>query len=228
MSEHKERIIYHMNGDHQLSVHDYVVVYGKVPASQIAEGSAKISDISEKDVTITYKSKAIGKTEVVSLNWNEVPEDQDIKVVAFGDIKSKLISMAKYAAEKQGYSHVQIKKVLTPGVDGWIIYLLSVIVLVGCIDPKLIRRTVEHDAIFSKILPYVPQFLANFYSWSEKNFKLIAVITYAVHIFELGIVGLPRLIKYRVPLKQKLVWLVFHSLEGFPSHLRFGSLIPKE
>lgn len=219
----KQRIISHMNADHHLSVLDYVVVYGKVNLSDLKPETAAISDVDDQYITLTYEL-ADGKSKSLELEWNLIEESQNVNVSSLRDAKDKLIAMAKYAANKQGFSHTKITKVLPPTALSYPMYIFGLFLIVSSIDPTLIRKLTANDPLVAKALPYIPAAIKLVYSLSEQHALKIGITMYLVHIYEIIVSTLPKLKCYRVPPAQGLLWVIMHFFEGFFVILRFNTL----
>lgn len=204
-----------MNKDHQLSLLDYVVVYGGENVSQVDPESVMITDVSEEYLTLSY-SKGEDKDYSLNLVWNEVPENDLVMVNHLGDIKAKLISMAKYAAGKQGYSHKRVDEVVLPtSIDLLLMYILFVVILAILYDKMLIRRLLQKSSIFSAIVAQFPEFLARSYTYFESYINGIASALYFIHLIEIMTVTWPQATKLRMSLKNKLAWACMNFIEGF-------------
>ncbi|KAK6456459.1 uncharacterized protein RJT20DRAFT_135212 [Scheffersomyces xylosifermentans] len=219
-----ERIIGHMNKDHQLALIDYLVVYGNVELSTIVQPSVAISKVDEKTLVIDYKSTQDSKTHSFSIDWADASEHENVKVTQLSDLKDKLVAMAKYAADKQGFSHKQIKKVLYPSAISSPMYLAFIVLFLNAYDPYILRNLFGKDAIFQKIIPYLPAFATNLYGLFESNAAKIAIVLGLVHLTEVTFFTLPQTRKYRVPFPQRIQWILMHLFEGFFVILRFKSL----
>lgn len=215
MNDPKNRIISHMNEDHQLSLLDYVVVYGGESVSQVDPESVIITDVSEEYLALSYSK---GKDNNYSLNlvWDEVPENDLVMVNNMGDIKAKLISMAKYAAGKQGYSHKRVDEVVFPtSIDLLLMFILFVVILAILYDKMLIRRLLQKNSILSAIVAQSPEFLARSYTYFESYINEIASALFFIHFVEIMTVTWPQATKLRMSLKNKLVWASMNFIEGF-------------
>lgn len=224
LSEHKARILNHMNADHRLALGDYLVVYGGIPRHTFEANSVKSTAVDEKSLTLSYTLTSGHKKKQV-IHWDSAIEDKLLSVTSLRDVKEKLVAMAKYAAAKQGYSHKQITRVLVPArVGGYLMYLLLPILLIGSWDSTLLRRLFIGDPLLRQVLPYVPGALAQAYAWVEPRYSAIFTVLYGAHLAEALIFTVPRLIKYRVPLRASLAWSVMSLIEGFPVIFRFNKL----
>lgn len=222
-TDHKQRIIGHMNGDHHLAVVDYVVVYGNVKLSELNTESVAISNVDDQYLTLSYELTD-GKSKDLELEWNLIEESENVTVSSLRDVKDKLIAMAKYAAHKQGFSHLQITKVLPPTLTSFALYPFGLFLVISAIDPTLIGRLTANDPLVTKALPYIPDTIKLVYNYTEKKALIIAVGMYAVHIFEIISTTLPTIKRYRIPQTQGLLWILMHFFEGFFVILRLKSL----
>ncbi|ABN67555.2 predicted protein [Scheffersomyces stipitis CBS 6054] len=212
-----DRIRGHMNADHQLALKDYLVVYGNLSLSEFDESSVLITDVTEKSITIGYVSTKTSNPESFTINWDDASEKENVTVSGFGDIKNKLIAMANFAAEKQGYSSKQIKKALGPSKFGeYVMYAAFLYLLANVYDKNLVRSVFAKDALFSGyIAPYVPALVAKVSGLIQDHAGLILSITESIHILEILLVTVPNIKKYRVPLVPSLQWIFMHFIEGF-------------
>lgn len=218
MSDPKKRISSHMNKDHQIALVDYVVVYGNVKLSSFVNDSAQITDVDEEKLTISYKDNSGAEKEVVIV-WNHAVENEGVRVTSLKDVKAKLIAMAKYAAKKQGFSHVQIKKVVPPSKPiELMMYVYAVITVITLYDNHLLRNWLS-GSFFAAVANALP-FLAAGFEYFENHIVKISLTAYAIHLLEALIVTLPRTRKYRVPFYQRFVWVGMNFIEGFPAFLR--------
>lgn len=225
MSNPKDRIISHMNKDHQLALLDYVVVYGQESASDINAESVIITDVSEDYLALSYH-KDNGKANDLKLSWNDFPEDENVKVGKMADIKSKLVAMAKYAAGKQGYSHRKVDQVLFPSKpDLYFMYIFASAVALTLYDKTFVRRAIQRDGFLSGLLAKAPLFLASGYSLFENHIKTIAATTYGIHVIEVATVTWPKVSKYRMSLSKKLAWAFMNFIEGFVVFFRLNKLL---
>lgn len=210
-----------MNKDHQLSLLDYVVVYGGENVSQVDADSVFITDVSEEYLDLSY-SKGDGSTRDLKLVWDDVSEKELVKVGNMGDIKAKLVAMAKYAAEKQGFSHKRVDKVAWPTkIDLLLMYVTFVVTLATLYDKTLVRRLVQSERTLSAIAAKSPEFLSKGYSYFENYVNGFAAALYAVHLVEIATVTWPIVSKLRMSLKNKLLWASMNFVEGF---LVFGRI----
>lgn len=220
MSAPKDRICGHMNGQHRLALLDYVVCYGNEKPSTIQESSLLMADVDETQITIEYKNVASSKPRQIVIAWENAPENEAIKVNEMSDVKAKLVAMAKYAAEKQGFASTRLTSIPPPSRFAYFEYMIMVVLALNAYNPAILRHMFAKDMVFQMLLTYIPGFLSRFYASYEKYALQVFVITVAIHFTEAVLVTVPILKKYRVPYPQCVAWIIMHLGEGFPLIMR--------
>ena len=220
MSSPSERIIGHMNKDHQLALSDYVVVYGDVNPANLIEESVQLVSVDEKQIVIDYDIIKPPITKTLSLYWHDAKEDENIQVKAYGDIKGKLIAMAKYCANEQGYAVKKLTKVHGPDFFGAPMYLVWLVLFVNAYDPTILRKLFANDALFNKLIGYLPGWTFALYRDMEKNAHRHIIGLAIAHLGEILFFTKGYLAKYRAPENQRWIWYVMNFFEGFPVMLR--------
>ncbi|KAK9458178.1 hypothetical protein V1511DRAFT_491956 [Dipodascopsis uninucleata] len=204
----KDRIIKHMNDDHQVALRDYLTFYkGIVPARR----PVQLLDISVSSLKIGYKiihNKGIDELEAtIELNppMNHLAEARDV-----------LVGMALQASEGLGYA------TLTPLDEFKPPTLLSLpiiaLVSVGIYfvywnptyinDPNSVLRTYKVYGI--EIVPLL--------------LKIAFWIAIVYHIIEAAVIYIWTGM-YRVPSIKRTGWVVCAFFEGFPALQRFRTLM---
>lgn len=224
MSDPSQRIIGHMNADHQLALIDYVVYYGNVDSANLVESSVGISSIDSDLVVIDYQTKDSDTFKHFTLKWADATEEENVAVKDLTDLRPKLVSMAQYAAAKRGFSHQQIKKVVPPNARGAIWYVIFAVLAVNIYDPLLLSRLVANDWLFNSVVGYIPQAVKGFYSLVSRNAIKVAAAIYVTHVVEILYFSVPFFKKYRVPTKQRVIWSIMHLFEGFHVIQRLNAL----
>lgn len=226
MSEAQSRIIQHMNRDHQLALIDYLSVYGSIATNTINSRSVRISDIDTEKIQINYvDNKSTPK--LITIYLNNALEDDNVKVEKLTDLRAKLVSMAIYCANKQGYSHKQITSVTYPcGPGSYFLYLIFFTSIYASVKPKDFIKRVGPLAV--KILNLVPDFaspaVSKILTFLIKYGATIIKAMYLAHIVEIFAFMLRKTKKYRVPTPQRLQWIFFNFVEGFYALKRFNKL----
>lgn len=213
-----DQVLAHMNKDHQLALLDYIVVYGNIRSQDIVKSSVKLTLVDKEKMTINYNIKRSNALQTLELEWRNAIEPNYIVVSKPGDIRPKLISMAKYAAAKQGYSHIQLKRAIPPK-GAILMYFLFIFLAASAWDYKKVKQWLASDPLLSRIAPYLPLLLYNFID--SMNKRLVFFVTYGIHIFEATCIMFPRTIRYRLPLSKKIAWCTMNFFEGFFTLLRF-------
>lgn len=223
-----QRIIAHMNDGHQLALADYIVVYGNRPATSFVHSSVRISDVNEELLTLEYVDVATQKKHTLELDWDSAREDQHLRVTEYKDIKEKLVSMAKYAANQQGYSHRQITEVVPPPPSGLALYLLFAAFAAGLYDLAKFKLVFANDAIFQSVAQYFPQAVWAILDFTGKHVRTIFGVILVAHVAEVLLFTVPQTHKYRVPPLKRLAWGAMHLVEGFFVMNRFKRLIKEQ
>ncbi|OBA23216.1 hypothetical protein METBIDRAFT_36458 [Metschnikowia bicuspidata var. bicuspidata NRRL YB-4993] len=218
MTDPAYRIKNHMNKDHHLALVDYVVVYGKERLSNIDVHSVHIAHVTVDELALKYKAKN-GMEQDLKLEWNSVDDGEGLRVESMLDIKAKLIAMAKHAAQKQGFSHKQITKILPPKtVTPFVAYAFAALSVATYIKRDFLRSVL--GLVFSQNSPGVESFLV----FAEKRVLPIAGAMYAIHLLEMLFLVRPKTVKYRMPWPTKLAWMTFSFFEGYLCVPRLNSL----
>lgn len=206
-----------MNKDHQLALVDYAVVYGRQPLSTFRPSTVEISDISTESIKLRFE-QTNGTIKAIEIEWIKAEEPENFSVESTSDIKPKLVSMAKYAANRQGFSHEQVTKVLPPksGLP-YFMYVVAAVLAATMIKPNLVSNLLrsiglDNGALFSRWL------------FVERNIKTIFYTTYGIHLAELLFVMYPKIKYYRMPLKTALTWAGMNFIEGFSALLRLNTI----
>lgn len=224
------RIIQHMNRDHQLALLDYLAVYSNVSPKSINTRSVRISDIDVEKFTINYiDSKSIPQSKTIV--FSSANEDDNITVSSLKDLRPKLVSMAVYAAKKQGLSHKRITKVTYPNhPSSYVLWLVFLSAIYATLKPKDFARKIGPISV--KLLNNVPDFagpaVTKILTFLLKYGANIIKGMYIVHIGEILFFTVPNIRKYRVPTPQALQWILFNFVEGYHALQRFGKLTREE
>ncbi|KAI3405233.1 hypothetical protein KGF56_001978 [Candida oxycetoniae] len=228
MSDPSTRIKSHMNKDHQLSLNDYVIVYDSVDPKYLVEDSVHITDVDTNHLVIEYDlikpNSATSITKTLALYWTDAEEAENIQVKSLSDIKGKLIAMAKYCAEKQGYAMTKITKIVGPSPLALSIYPSWLVLLLNAYNPNILKRLFANDALFNRIVKFLPSAVISAYQFTEINALKIAIGLFIVHFGEILFVSRPLLKKHRTPENVRVYWYLMHIIEGFFVILRLKKL----
>ncbi|KAK9348547.1 hypothetical protein V1522DRAFT_398904 [Lipomyces starkeyi] len=206
----KQRIISHMNKDHQVSLKDYLLYYkGIVPTRNI-----EMRDVTLEYVTIGYEivhNKGIDQLEA-KIEFNP-------PMNSLADARDVLVGMAMQASEGLGYATITPLDKFIPPTWRSIPIILLVLVSTYCVywNPASIN---DKEFVLRKYKVYdieiVPKLIKTAY-WS-------AIVYHAIEALILYIwTGM-----YRVPTLKRIVWCVCAFLEGFPAIGRFRTLMEEK
>lgn len=198
-----------MNKDHRVSIEDYLVVYGKVKLD------SKISNIKMTEISVDHMSITFGHQDLEFPVEKVIPFEPPLEDLK--EARTRLVEMAKRAAEKRGFSPYQIEGFTYPGVGGWALNALIYLPLAAYLIPSLLTNaTVTGLLGASKV------------QWLGKNSLTITLVTVGIHAAESLFLLRPKLNKYRVPIDYKLEWYISTLIEGFPSIKRFNALVAEK
>lgn len=212
------RIISHMNKDHQLALIDYLVVYGDARPNT-SEFSPQITAINEKSMQISYIEQD-GSRAIKTFKWDEIPDNNSTKVTSINDLKTKLVAMAKYAAGKQGYSHVTVQKYPKFTISRLFMTVVLAVLAVGCYDKTALQLIMKKDPVSGLIYGYMPTMGRKMLGYLAENIRLFTLILYSVHVGEVTFLMAPMLRRYRVG-RARIAWYLACLIEGFPALFEF-------
>ncbi|CEP63735.1 uncharacterized protein LALA0_S09e01332g [Lachancea lanzarotensis] len=196
-----ESIVAHMNKSHKLALEDYLYAYGDVPITD------QIANVRLEKIELTH----------MTLSFNHFDVEFEIeKVVLFdpplqdwAESRPRLVEMAKIAAAKRGFSHVQINELSPPsGLLGYGFIALVFLPLM-CY-------------FYRPLLNYVP-FVGSYFD-NGRLLLGIELAAFIIHVGECVFYLKPRLDFYRVPTDFLIEWYFFGCLEGYPAVRRFEQL----
>lgn len=223
---HTKRIISHMNKDHQLALIDYVVVYASIKYDDLIDESVKISKIDTEQLVIEYSLKAApNEVETFSIYWYDALEDEKVHVGELRDVKAKLISMAKYCARRQGYSHRRLTKITGPSWGGLSSCLLILFLAVNAYNPQIIRSLLGNNALLGNLLNLLPRHIGKAYQKLEAFSGRILAGLLLIHVSEILLITRNMLRRYRTPKRERLAWYAMQFFEGFFVIKRIKSLV---
>ncbi|KAH3674838.1 hypothetical protein WICMUC_003041 [Wickerhamomyces mucosus] len=204
------RILSHMNKDHKLAIEDYLATHGHVDITDDIS-NIKLSHIELSHMIITFNHKdlefPIEKLIPFEPSLNDLNKDARIK----------LVEMAKIAAEKRGFSHLQINEYRYPTIFGWIKLLLIHISLWIYLFPQILNNSLIKNKLIDEI----------YINWSINNSLYFEILALIIHLLEIQILFKPLFVKYRVE-DYQLEWYIAAFLEGYPAYKRFNQLIKEK
>ncbi|KIW06453.1 uncharacterized protein PV09_02897 [Verruconis gallopava] len=195
----KQRIVGHMNKDHQDSVIRYAEYYGK--ASRFTSRNAVLQDVALDKLTIVTG----GKTIIIPLD----PPMQGLK-----DARERLVEMDKQALAGLNRSPITLKEYKFP--KGF-----PVLVFVACLGTYLLysreRNMLPGSWLHDMVLKHIPSFTS--FALKMRNYIIWPMLV--IHITEASIM-MNTLKKYSVPLFSRIWWLwtVSCFIEGYDSFRR--------
>lgn len=209
MSDIQKRIITHMNKDHQLALVDYVVVYGGRPVLLFRPESVHITTVSETEMVLSFVA-ADNTDESLTIVWSDAKEDENFEVAKLGDLKDKLVAMAKYAARQRGLSHVQITTYTPPSTAiSYAMYGTAI-----ALGLAMVRRTWLRDLVVA-CGGEIPALVNPALSFLERHAKSLTIGMYGIHVLESVFVVRPKVKKYRIPSQTAWAWYGMNFIEGF-------------
>ncbi|ODV90926.1 hypothetical protein CANCADRAFT_2644 [Tortispora caseinolytica NRRL Y-17796] len=204
----RNRIMEHMNLQHETSLLDYVQHYCKMPRPR----RAVMTDISTEEVEVLYTMRS-GQQKKVSLKFQK-----PIKSLSLA--RDQLVRMAKVAAEGLGYSPYTVSNFRFMNFPGFITFTGVTTIFASLAVPS---KYFDSDSL---IFDYIPRDYLEYTLKFEQFRFLIAMTVAAIHFVEACIM-IRRTRFYRVPLGPRLLWVLATLFEGFPAMMRFSSEVEK-
>lgn len=219
--ETQQRIIGHMNRDHQLALVDFVVVYGRQPIRTFRPDTVQISDINTETMKLRFELLN-GTIKAIEIAWSKADEPEAVSVESSSDIKPTLVSMAKHAAKKRGYSHKQITEIAYPKSGlSYFMYASAAMLTVTLLKPNFV--SVALSSVRLSNLPFFSKWL-----FVERNIRSIWYTVYGIHVAEILLVLLPKMIYHRMPTQTAMTWAGMNFIEGFLTLLRLRKVIKEQ
>ena len=205
----KQRIITHMNNDHQDSLIRYLEHFCGL--SSLSARNAFVQDINFDTITIATSS---GKGHVIPIKP---------PIAAWSDIRPRVVAMDAEAIAGLGRSAITVKKYVKP-------YGFMLVVFVACILTFINfsrRSNFERGSLlYETILKYVPWFAK--FCWNIQPLVIYPMVL--LHGSEAIYMARGRLVKHNVPLASPLwmEWVMSTFIEGYGSFVRFDDAVKKE
>ncbi|KAJ8103094.1 hypothetical protein POJ06DRAFT_246564 [Lipomyces tetrasporus] len=203
----KQRILSHMNKDHQVSLKDYLLFY---------KGITPTRNIEMRDITLEYITIGYEIVHNRGIDQLEAKIEFNPPMKSLADGRDVLVGMAMQASEGLGYATVTpVDKFILPT---WRSIPIMVLVLVSTYyvywNPTAIN---DSESVLRKYKVYgieiVPLLMKAGY-WAGIVFHAIETLT--LYIWT----GM-----YRVPMLKRTAWCICAFLEGFPAIGRFRTLM---
>ena len=205
----KQRIITHMNKDHQDSLIRYLQHYAQL--SSFSARNAYLDDISFDSLTI--------------LSSAGTPHAIPIKpaMTSWSDARPRVVAMDGEAVAGLGASTITVKKYKPPRGFMTVVFVLCLLAYIS-----LCRRAnfEPGSVLYDTLLKYVPSF-ANF-CWTYQPLLFWPMI--ALHGYETVRLVKTKLEKHTVRMFSKVWWMWVLScfVEGFGSFIRFNECVREE
>ncbi|MCJ1350067.1 MAG: hypothetical protein MMC33_000048 [Icmadophila ericetorum] len=206
----KQRIINHMNADHQDSLVRYLEHWGNL--SSYAASNARLEDIAFDSMTI---STAKGVNHLITIqpplsSWSEA--------------RPKAVAMDEEARARLKRSDITIKEYVLPN-KAWQIAIMTASVLTLLAFSKQ-SNFLPGSLLFDYFLKYFPRFTV--FCYSIQGLVLYPMVM--IHAGEAGHMAQSRLEKHSVP-QYSLVWwkwVISTFAEGFGAFSRFDEIVAIE
>jgi hypothetical protein len=206
----KERIITHMNKDHQDSLVRYLEYFCGV--SSFSARNARLDDVTFIALTI-----------VASENKYEVSIEPPI--TDWSQVRQRVVDMDAEAVAGLGRSNttIKIKNYVKPYGFMLVVFVAAFLTFVNFSRRENFR---PGSLLYDNILRYVPQFAK--FCWTVQPLVIYPMIL--LHGGEAIHMARSRLAKYHVPVGSRLwlTWVCGTFIEGYGSFVRFDALVEDE
>ncbi|RDL40152.1 uncharacterized protein BP5553_00131 [Venustampulla echinocandica] len=203
----KERIIKHMNADHQVSLSYYLQHFKKLSASEAR--SPLLEDVSFESMTVRASN---GKT-------HSIPFNPPMKTWA--DARGRTVDMDREARDALDISDVRVTEYHRPRSP------FHVFVFTACLFTMVIFMTrskiVPGTWFYDKVLPWFP----GGPEWFVWIVDMIGIPVLGIHLTEVFLLDRTRLRKYGVERGSSLWWKWMAScfIEGFGCFQRIDAMV---
>ena len=205
----KQRIITHMNNDHQDSLIRYLEYFCRL--SSFSSRQAHLIDITFDSLVITSSSESS----------HTIPINPPLN--SWADARPRVVAMDSEAVASLKRSHITVKEYRKP--TG---FSLVVFITVFCVLIVFSRRSnlQAGSFLYDNLLVYCPEFAR----WCFEIQPVLFGIMIAVHLGEAIYLEQTRLQKHTVPRFSGLWWKwMFNSFtEGYGVLLRFDAIVQEE
>ncbi|OCK80837.1 hypothetical protein K432DRAFT_425437 [Lepidopterella palustris CBS 459.81] len=201
----KERIIHHMNADHQDSLVRYLEHYLQV--SSFAARNALMEDMSMDSITVTSN----GKRYLIPL---EPPMD------SWRDSRDRLVKMDKVATSALGRSEITVKEYRRPqGLHAVVFVVCAFTFLLFARNANFLPGSYSYHAL----LKHFP----NFSAFCARIQPLVLNVMIVVHGSEAYYMATRKLRKHSVPVGSMLwfQWTISNFIEGVGAFQRFNAIV---
>lgn len=205
----KQRIIKHMNNDHQDSLVRYLEHFCHL--SSFPARNARLSDITFDHLVISTYS---GSAHIVPIHPS---------MTSWSDARPRVVAMDAEAVAGLNRSNITVKKYTPPVGLMWL--HLFVVVVVMSVFPRA-NNFVPGSFVYDNLLLYTPGFARLCLRMRPLTLFLIL----SIHPGEAVYLHMSRLRKHTVPTFSALWWKWFIStlVEGNPTFIRFNRIVREE
>lgn len=207
--ERKQRIISHVDADHQESLSRFLEYYCRVPSSQAA--TAHLEDITFSGLILT--SGDSGR--------NFIPLDPPLQ--EWSEIRQRMVQMVDESLKGLDKSEITVKTYRGPRGFHAVIF---VVVLVTILAFWRRKNFLPGSILYEQILHYVPGFARFCYRMQPLVFWFVTVM----HTLETTIMVRTRLRRHGVVMFTKLwwKWTISTAIEGFGAFQRIDGMVKRE
>lgn len=206
----KQRIISHMNADHQISLSYYLRHYKQLSSREAR--SPILSNISLESMTVTAVD---GKTYTI-------PFDPPLK--SFAETRTRVVDMDRECREALDISNIRITEYEAPRKPAHVIVfgLCAMAFTFFATRDKIVPGTWFYD----NVLPWFPGGPA----WFHWTVNMVFAPTIALHTFETWYMHRTRLRKFGVERGSALwfKWVLSTFIEGFGCFQRFDATVKRK
>lgn len=204
----RERVLSHMNTDHQVSLLAYLRVYCKVTAN--SSYTPKMEDINLLSMVISYGGSRYS-----------VPFDPPMKSIR--DARSRLVDMHSRCLEQLQESDITIREYTSPKGLHAVVFGLC---LSGYICLSQRSNFLPGSLLYSAIFQYFPKFANLLYVVQPALLSTMVLI----HVVEAWFMAVKVLKPHRVYAFSGLwwKWMISTFIEGYGAFQRTESIVQKE
>lgn len=204
-----QRVISHMNKDHQDSISRYLQHYSKVSASLARH--AKLVDITFDSMTI------------VANNTARYHIDIQPPMGSWSEVRARMVAMDQEALRGLGKSDITVKEYRRPRGFMAVVFVATATTFV-CFSRR--SNFVPGSFLYDTVLKYVPKFAQFCYNIQPP----LIVLMVTIHASEAIHMERSRLEKHNLSRLSKLwwQWLLSTFIEGVGAFVRFDRIVKEE
>ncbi|KAI9847378.1 MAG: hypothetical protein M1837_002566 [Sclerophora amabilis] len=204
----RERIMKHMNADHQDSLCRYLEFYCRLPSSLARH--ARLAEITFDHMILTSAGTR-----------NIIPFDPPLQ--SWSDVRPRVVKMDEDAMTGLGRSDITIREYKAP--KGFHAVVFALVVLTVILNSRR-QNFLPGSYLYDKILHHFPG-TTEFLRMLQAP---ILFIIFVVHISEATWFDRSRLVKHNIPRLSRLwwTWIISNLVEGVGSFQRFDRLVARK